>query len=42
MVWAIGHGASFLDYNHDFSSLIMALLAFSAAASYGVALYLLA
>ncbi|HLI01917.1 MAG TPA: hypothetical protein VKV06_14110 [Acidimicrobiales bacterium] len=36
------NGASFLDFNYDVSSLIMALLAFAAAASYAVALYLLA
>jgi hypothetical protein len=33
------NGASFLDYNKDVSSLIMALLAFGAVASYVVALY---
>jgi hypothetical protein len=35
------NGASFLDFNHDISSLIMALLAFAAIASYTVALFLL-
>jgi hypothetical protein len=35
------NGASFLDFNHDISSLIMALLAFGAVACYSVALYLL-
>ena len=34
------NGASFLDFNHDFSSLIMALLAFGAIACYAVALFL--
>jgi hypothetical protein len=33
------NGASFLDFNKDISSLIMALLAFGAIASYVVALY---
>lgn len=36
------NGASFLDYGHDVSSLIMALLALAAAASYGVGLCALA
>jgi hypothetical protein len=36
------NGASFLDFNHDISSLIMALLAFGAVACYSAALYLLA
>lgn len=36
------NGASFLDYNHDVNSLIMALLAFSAVACYAVVLFLLA
>jgi hypothetical protein len=36
------NGASFLDFNNDISSLIMALLAFSAVACYSAALYLLA
>ncbi|MGH9103848.1 MAG: hypothetical protein ACRDYD_12835 [Acidimicrobiales bacterium] len=35
------NGASFLDFNRDASSLIMALLALAAIASYAVALYLL-
>ena len=35
------NGASFLDFNHNISSLIMALLAFAAIASYTVALFLL-
>jgi hypothetical protein len=35
------NGASFLDFNHDISSLIMALLAFGAVACYSAALYLL-
>jgi hypothetical protein len=36
------NGASFLDFNNDISSLIMALLAFSAVACYSAAIYLLA
>lgn len=36
------NGSSFLDFADDVSSLIMALLAFAAAASYAVALFLLA
>jgi hypothetical protein len=36
------NGASFLDFNHDISSLIMALLAFGAVACYAVVLFLLA
>ena len=36
------NGASFLDFNHDISSLIMALLALGAVACYSAALYLLA
>jgi hypothetical protein len=36
------NGASFLDFNHDVSSLIMALLALGAVASYAVVLFLLA
>ncbi len=36
------NGASFLDYNHDTSSLIMALLAFAATACYATILFLLA
>jgi hypothetical protein len=35
------NGASFLDFNNDVSSLIMALLAFGAVACYVVALFLL-
>jgi len=35
------NGASFLDFNDNISSLIMALLAFAAIASYAVALFLL-
>jgi hypothetical protein len=35
------NGASFLDYNHNVSSLIMALLAFGAVACYAVVLSLL-
>jgi hypothetical protein len=35
------NGASFLDFNHDTSSLIMALLAFAAVGCYAVVLYLL-
>lgn len=35
------NGASFLDFNHDVSSLIMALLAFGAGLMYVAALYLL-
>jgi hypothetical protein len=36
------NGASFLDFNNDISSLIMALLAFGAVACYSAAIYLLA
>jgi hypothetical protein len=36
------NGASFLDFNNNISSLIMALLAFGALACYSAALYLLA
>jgi len=36
------NGASFLDFNDNVSSLLMALLAFCAAASYAVVLFLLA
>jgi hypothetical protein len=35
------NGASFLDFGHDSSSLIMALLAFAAIACYGTAQFLL-
>jgi hypothetical protein len=35
------NGASFVDFNHNASSLIMALLAFAALSCYLVALYLL-
>lgn len=35
------NGASFLDFNNNISSLIMALLAFAAVACYAVVLYLL-
>jgi hypothetical protein len=35
------NGASFLDFNKDISSLIMALLAFAAIGSYVVAAFLL-
>lgn len=35
------NGASFLDFNNNISSLIMALLAFGAVACYAVVLYLL-
>ena len=35
------NGASFLDFNHDISSLIMALLALGSVACYSAALYLL-
>ena len=35
------NGASFLDFNNDVSSLIMAMLAFAAVACYAVVLYLL-
>jgi hypothetical protein len=35
------NGASFLDFNDDASSLIMALLAFSAVACYSVLMFLL-
>jgi transcriptional regulator with XRE-family HTH domain len=34
------NGASFLDFGHDFSSLIMALLAIAAIACYAIALFL--
>jgi hypothetical protein len=34
------NGASFLDFNHNVSSLIMALLAFAAAGCYAAALFL--
>ena len=50
-IWAIAaggliigagfNGASFLDFNKDSSSLIMALLAFGALACYSITLYLL-
>jgi hypothetical protein len=36
------NGASFLDFNNDISSLIMALLALGAVACYSAAIYLLA
>jgi hypothetical protein len=36
------NGASFLDYNHDVNSLIMALLAFAAIACYSVVMFHLA
>jgi hypothetical protein len=36
------NGASFLDFNKDISSLIMALLAFAALACYAIVLFLLA
>jgi hypothetical protein len=35
------NGASFLDFNHNANSLIMALLAFGAAISYAIALFTL-
>lgn len=35
------NGASFLDFNKDISSLIMALLAFAALLCYAVGIYLL-
>lgn len=35
------NGASFLDYNHDVNSLLMALLAFGAIACYAITLFLL-
>jgi hypothetical protein len=35
------NGASFLDFNHDTSSLIMALLAFAAIGCYAVVIFLL-
>lgn len=42
LVLAAGfNGASFLDYGHDANSLIMALLAFAAIASYAVAGFVL-
>jgi hypothetical protein len=41
VIGAAFNGASFLDYNKDVSSLVMALLAFSAAACYAVLLFLL-
>jgi hypothetical protein len=34
------NGASFLDYNHDANSLVMALLAFAAIGCYSVVLFL--
>jgi hypothetical protein len=40
VIGAAFNGASFLDFNNDVSSLIMALLAFSAVGSYAVALSL--
>jgi hypothetical protein len=36
------NGASFLDFRHDASSLIMALLAFAATGCYAIVLFLLA
>jgi predicted exporter len=36
------NGASFLDFNHDASSLVMALLAFAAIACYTIVMFLLA
>ncbi len=36
------NGASFLDFNHNTSSLVMALLAFAALACYSVVMFLLA
>ncbi len=36
------NGASFLDFNHDASSLVMALLAFAAIACYSAVMFLLA
>lgn len=36
------NGASFLDFNHDANSLIMALLAFAAIGCYAVVMFLLA
>jgi hypothetical protein len=42
VIGAAFNGASFLDFNHDANSLIMALLAFAAAASYTIVLFLLA
>ncbi len=42
MIGAGFNGASFLDFNHNTNSLIMALLAFGAVASYAVALFLAA
>ena len=41
VIGAAFNGASFLDYNKDVSSLVMALLAFSAAGCYAVLLFLL-
>jgi hypothetical protein len=41
VIGAAFNGASFLDFNNDISSLIMALLALSAVASYSIALFLL-
>jgi hypothetical protein len=42
VIGAAFNGASFLDFNHDTSSLIMALLAFAAVGCYSVAMFLLA
>jgi hypothetical protein len=36
------NGVSFLDFNHDISSLVMSLLAFAAVACYSVVMFLLA
>jgi hypothetical protein len=41
VIGAAFNGASFVDFNHDVSSLIMALLALGALSCYLVALYLL-
>lgn len=40
VIGAAFNGASFLDFNDNISSLLMALLAFGAVASYAVALFL--
>jgi hypothetical protein len=41
VIGAAFNGASFLDFNNNISSLIMALLALSAVGSYSAALFLL-
>lgn len=41
IIGAAFNGASFLDFNNNLSSLLMALLAVGALACYGIAIYLL-